>query len=113
MLLVGRSWPTFLVFSPHFIWLDDHAPNWTIILMQNADNESWQDSRSHSYVGMDAVENATGRGLSNKTAFLSLTDSNTNSSNGAIFLLFLEEVAASSTLWPLPSLPSRRNSPEN
>ncbi len=72
-------------------WLDKHHGNWTILLMQSADGEEWTDTRGVKYYGMDAVENAVGRGLSNKTSFASQTDSRTKTRNGAIFVMFLNE----------------------
>lgn len=67
-------------------WLDVNAPNWTIVLMQNARGQSYNGKR-----GMDAVEFALGEGLSNETGFANLTDERTGDKNGAVFVLFLEE----------------------
>ncbi len=72
-------------------WLDENGKNWTVILMRNSNGERWKDTRGNNYYGMDAVENAVSRGLSNKTEFLSLKNSITNTRDGAIFILFLEE----------------------
>ena len=67
-------------------WLDANAPNWTVVLMQSANSQT-HDGRS----GMEAVEFALGEGLSNETAFGRLVDSRTGETNGAVFVLFLEE----------------------
>ncbi len=67
-------------------WLDVNAPNWTIVLMQNARGQSYNGKR-----GMDAVEFALGEGLSNETGFANLIDKRTGEKNGAVFVLFLEE----------------------
>jgi len=73
------------------MWLDQKGKNWTIILMRNANGEIWKDTNGSIYYSMDAVENAVGRGLSNKTEFLSQLNSKTKTRNGAIFILFLDE----------------------
>ena len=67
-------------------WLDANAPNWTVVLMQTAGNQTY-DGRS----GMTAVEFALGEGLSNETGFGQLADKRTGEANGAVFVLFLEE----------------------
>lgn len=72
-------------------WLDQNGKNWTIVLMWNANRETWQDTRGVNYYGMDAVENALGRGLGNKQGFADLKDSRTKQANGAVFVLFLNE----------------------
>ena len=72
-------------------WLDANGKNWTVILMQNARDQSWKDTRGLTSHGMNAVENAVGRGLSNNQRFASLVDASDGKRNGAIFVLFLEE----------------------
>jgi hypothetical protein len=67
-------------------WLDEKAPNWTVVLMQSAEGQS-HGGRS----GMDAVEFALGEGLSNETGFGKLIDPRTGESNGAVFVIFLKE----------------------
>lgn len=67
-------------------WLDENAPNWTVVLMETARGQS-HDGRP----GMDAVEYALGEGLSNETGFGRLVDPRTGETNGAVFVLFLEE----------------------
>ncbi|MCP5538094.1 MAG: hypothetical protein H7A51_17915 [Akkermansiaceae bacterium] len=72
-------------------WLDQHGKNWTVVLMESASGEVWKDTRGVSYYGMDAVENALGRGLGNTKRFSDLKDLRTGQSNGAVFVLFLNE----------------------
>lgn len=67
-------------------WLGANAPNWTVVLMRSARTQS-HGGRS----GMDAVEFALGEGLSNETGFGQLVDPRTGETNGAVFVLFLEE----------------------
>lgn len=67
-------------------WLDENAPNWTIVLMENAQGQRFQNHR-----GMNAVEHALGKQLANRTDFGNLRDARTGESNGAFFILFLEE----------------------
>lgn len=67
-------------------WLDNNARNWTVVLMETARSQS-HDGRT----GMTAVEFALGQGLSNETGFGQLADKRTGESNGAVFVLFLEE----------------------
>ena len=72
-------------------WLDENGKNWTVVFMSNANDQSWKDTRGVSYYGMDAVENAVGRGLANNEKFASMVDGSDGKQNGAIFVLFLEE----------------------
>lgn len=67
-------------------WLGENGSNWTIVLMRNARGQSFQ-----RYRGMDAVEHALGKQLANRTDFGQLKDERTGESNGAFFILFLEE----------------------
>ena len=67
-------------------WLSENAQNWTIVLLQNARGQVFR-----SYRGMDAVEHAMGKQLANRTDFGALKDSRTGESNGAFFILFLDE----------------------
>lgn len=67
-------------------WLDVNGPNWTVVLMQNAGAQRY-DGKS----GMNAVEFALGEGLSNRTGFGKLVDKRTGETNGAVFVLFLDE----------------------
>lgn len=67
-------------------WLDENGSNWTIVLMQNARGQRYERK-----TGMTAVEFALGTGLSNETAFGQSIDPRTRETNGAVFVLFLEE----------------------
>jgi hypothetical protein len=72
-------------------WLDRNGTNWTILLAQNAAGESYTDATGATFTGMDAVENALGQGLPNRTAFGQLTEPLTGEPNAAYFILFLQE----------------------
>ncbi len=48
-------------------WLDENGKNWTVVLIESSRNQQYQ-GRS----GMDAVEYALGKGLSNETTFSTL-----------------------------------------
>ena len=72
-------------------WLDENAPQWVVVLMQDEGNETYRAADGRTYYGMDAVEHALGHGLSNRTNFGQLEDPRTGESNGAIFVLFLNE----------------------
>lgn len=67
-------------------WLDEKAPNWTVVLMSDAQGQGFESHR-----GVRAVEHALGKGLPNQTGFGNLVDSRTGQANGAIFALFLAE----------------------
>ena len=72
-------------------WLDENGPHWTIVLMRNANNESYQAIDGRQFRGMDAVEYALGHGLANRTAFGELENPKTGETDGAVFVLFLDE----------------------
>lgn len=72
-------------------WLGEQGPHWTIVLMSDADGEAYTAPDRRSYFGMDAVEFALGKGLSNRTPFGQLTHPTTGETDGAIFVLFLKE----------------------
>ena len=67
-------------------WLDQHGPNWTVVLMQTAAGQKYDGK-----TGMSAVEFALGTGLSNQTGFGDLSDPRSGQPNGAVFILFLKE----------------------
>ena len=67
-------------------WIESNAPNWTVVLMENARGQQYG-----PYRGMDAVEQALGKGLSNETGFGQLIHPQTREPNGAVFVLFLQE----------------------
>jgi len=72
-------------------WLDENGPNWTVVLMSDALDETYSSLDGRQFVGMDAVEYALGRGLALRTNFSDLRDSRTGETNGAVFVLFLRE----------------------
>ncbi|MCA9132719.1 MAG: hypothetical protein KDA45_06180, partial [Planctomycetales bacterium] len=72
-------------------WISDHAPHWTVVLMEHAAGESFRAADGRTYRGMDAVEYALGYGLSNRTDFGRLEHPQTKESDGAVFALFLRE----------------------
>lgn len=72
-------------------WLDENGKNWTIVLLADAQGEVYQDSDGRSYSNLDAVEYACGKGLLNKSGLGELKDARTGQTNGAAFVLFLEE----------------------
>lgn len=72
-------------------WLDENAAHWTVVLMRNANNEQYTSLDRRHFTGMDAVEYALGRGLALRTSFSDLVDSRTGETDGAVFVLFLDE----------------------
>ncbi|MES2468207.1 MAG: hypothetical protein V4675_12950 [Verrucomicrobiota bacterium] len=72
-------------------WLDVHAPHWTVVLMDEASGESWQETGGGRYTGMDAVEYALGQELPAKTAFGKFTHPQTGERDGAWLVIFLRE----------------------
>jgi len=72
-------------------WLDENGPHWTIVLMKHARNESYQAQDGRTFRDMDAVEYALGHGLANRTRFGTLEHPETGETDGAVFVLFLEE----------------------
>jgi hypothetical protein len=73
------------------IWLATHGPHWTVVLMDDADGQAFTAPDRRVYFGMDAVEFALGKGLTNRTAFGQLHHPSTGETDGAIFVLFLKE----------------------
>ncbi len=72
-------------------WLDENGPHWTIVLMKNAQGESYKAQDGRDFREMDAVEFAMGHGLANRTSFGKLEHPQTGETDGAVFVLFLEE----------------------
>ena len=72
-------------------WLDENGPHWTIVLMQNAEDEFYLGQDGRKFYKMDAAEYALSYGLPNRTEFGDLVDEATHESDGAIFVLFLKE----------------------
>ncbi len=72
-------------------WIDQNAPNWTVVLMESAQGERYRAPDGRDYIGLDAVEHALGFGLGNQTDFGKLEHPQTHERNGAVFVLFLLE----------------------
>lgn len=72
-------------------WLEKYGPHWTVVLMQNAEDQVYNDAEGRRFYGMDAVEYALGHGLANRTAFGRLEHPETKETDGAVFVLFLQE----------------------
>ncbi len=72
-------------------WLRTNGPHWTIVLMETARGQDYKSAQGDRSRDMDAVEAALGIGLSNRTNFGKLVNAETNESDGAVFVLFLQE----------------------
>ncbi len=72
-------------------WLDENGPHWTVVLLRNASHEDYQAIDGRRFRGMDAVEYALGHGLANRTGFGELEHPETGETDGAVFVLFLDE----------------------
>ena len=72
-------------------WLEKYGPHWTVVLMQNAEDQVYNDAEGRRFFGMDAVEYALGHGLANRTGFGRLEHPETKETDGAVFVLFLQE----------------------
>jgi len=72
-------------------WLDAKAPNWTVYLARDAAGEAFRDAVGTRFTGMDAVEEAMGTQLPNRTGFGKLVHPETGQRSGAYFILFLGE----------------------
>jgi hypothetical protein len=72
-------------------WLDQAAPNWTVLLAENSRDERYRSAFGHGLRGLDAVEEALTNGLQAKTNFGELRNPKTRLLNGAVFILFLNE----------------------
>ncbi|MBM3964701.1 MAG: hypothetical protein FJ308_06485, partial [Planctomycetes bacterium] len=72
-------------------WLSKEGPHWTVVLMEEASGEYYVAPDGRSYFGMDAVEFALGKGLTNRTGFGKLENPVTHETDGAMFVLFLKE----------------------
>ena len=72
-------------------WIADNASNWTVVLMQNADQEYYAAQDGRRFSNMEAVRFALGHRLNNQTDFGSLTHEKTGEASGAVFVLFLKE----------------------
>ncbi|MEZ6118944.1 MAG: hypothetical protein R3C28_20575 [Pirellulaceae bacterium] len=72
-------------------WLDQHGPHWVVVLLQNAQHDVYRTPDNRVYQDMDAVEYALGHGLANRTRFGQLEHPITGETDGAVFVLFLQE----------------------
>jgi hypothetical protein len=72
-------------------WLDANAPNWTVVLTENANGETFTDAAGSKFTGMDAVEHALGKTLPAATGFGELKHPQTGERSGAFFVIFLKE----------------------
>lgn len=72
-------------------WLEKYGPHWTVVLMQNAEDQVYNDAEGRRFYGMDAVEYALGHGLANRTGFGRLEHPETKETDGTVFVLFLQE----------------------
>ena len=72
-------------------WISSNAPNWTVVLMQNANQEYYAAEDGRRFRNADAVRFALGHRLNNQTDFGSLVHEKTGEPSGAVFVLFLAE----------------------
>jgi hypothetical protein len=72
-------------------WLDAHATNWVVVLIESAAQETYTDSEGSRFTGIEAVNHALGKGLMNQTAFGESRDPRTQEPNAAIFVLALKD----------------------
>jgi hypothetical protein len=72
-------------------WLQKNGPHWTVVLMEQAQDERYSSQDGRTFAGLDAVEFALGHGLANRTKFGSLEHPQTGETDGCVFVLFLRE----------------------
>lgn len=72
-------------------WLATNGPHWTVVLMDSANGQVYQSIQGDRFKDLGAVESALGNGLSNLTDFGKLLHPETKESDGAIFILSLQE----------------------
>ncbi|MGI9242907.1 MAG: hypothetical protein ACR2RV_19065, partial [Verrucomicrobiales bacterium] len=72
-------------------WLDANGPNWTVLLMGDANGETYRDGDGYNHSGAAAVEYAIGRGLPGIGGFTALIDERTGQGNGAALVILLRE----------------------
>ena len=70
-------------------WISSNAPNWTVVLMQNANQEYYAAEDGRRFRNADAVRFALGHRLNNQTDFGSLVHEKTGEPSGAVFVLSL------------------------
>ncbi len=72
-------------------WLVENGPHWIVVLMANAQEETWSSSDGRTFQSMEAVEVALGQGLSNRTGFGQWKHPTTEESDGCVLVMFLTE----------------------
>jgi hypothetical protein len=72
-------------------WLDTHATNWVVVLLENAAGETYTDPEGQTWSGIEAVNHALGKGLMNRTDFGQSLDPRTGERNACFFALFLKD----------------------
>ncbi|MEM7010311.1 MAG: hypothetical protein AAF585_02405 [Verrucomicrobiota bacterium] len=70
-------------------WLDANGPNWIVLICENARSEHFR-FNGQSYTKLDAVEAAADK-ATREGEFGKLVDERSNETNGAIFIIFLQE----------------------
>jgi hypothetical protein len=72
-------------------WLDTHATNWVVVLLESAAGERYTDAEGQSFTGIEAVNHALGKGLMSQTPFGLSVDPRTGERNACFFALFLKD----------------------
>lgn len=72
-------------------WLSQNATNWLVALVESAADERFTDTEGTSFQGVEAVHQALGIDLLNRTVFGEQTEARTGERNAAIFILFLKD----------------------
>lgn len=72
-------------------WLDTHATNWVVVLLESAAGERYTDAEGRTFTGIEAVNHALGKGLVGGTAFGQSVDARTGERNACFFALFLKD----------------------
>lgn len=70
-------------------WLDANGPNWIVLICENARSEHFR-FEGKSYSRLDAVEAAVNK-ATREGEFGKLVDERSNETNGAVFIIFLQE----------------------
>lgn len=71
-------------------WLQQNAPHWLVVLIDDASNESYR-TTNQRFSGIDAVEVQLGTRLSNETDFGKLEHPRTKEPDGAVLVLMLKQ----------------------
>ncbi|MCU0715684.1 MAG: hypothetical protein MUD03_06110 [Pirellula sp.] len=71
-------------------WLQQNAPHWLVVLIEDASNESYR-TTNQRFSGIDAVEVQLGTRLSNETDFGKLEHPRTKEPDGAVLVLMLKQ----------------------